>query len=100
MAEGSGDLGHLVTPADWLARIARDPKHVYERQLVALHSSFDSLNLSGVSFGLRVGSAHFGAGLLCCGRKTSTVRDVRIKTVPNAPKAAANNTGKLSFRAE
>src|SRR5262249_52745154 len=33
MAEGSGGLGHLVTPADWLARIAHDPQHVCERQL-------------------------------------------------------------------
>ena len=33
MAEGSGGLGHLVTPADRLARIAHDPQHVGERQL-------------------------------------------------------------------
>src|SRR5262245_52962457 len=33
MAEGSRGLGHLVTPADWLARIAHDPQHVCERQL-------------------------------------------------------------------
>src|SRR5215471_1095414 len=33
MAEGSGGLGHLVTPADWLARIAHDPQHICERQL-------------------------------------------------------------------
>ena len=33
MAEGSGGLGHIVTPADWLARIAHDPQHVSERQL-------------------------------------------------------------------
>src|SRR5262249_37560998 len=32
MAEGSGGLGHLVTPADWLGRIAHDPQHVCERQ--------------------------------------------------------------------
>src|SRR5690349_3537006 len=32
MAEGSGGLGHLVTPADRLARIAHDPQHVGERQ--------------------------------------------------------------------
>ena len=33
MAEASGGLGHLVTPANWLARIAHDPQHVCERQL-------------------------------------------------------------------
>ena len=33
MAEGSGGLGHLVTPADGLACIAHDPQHVCERQL-------------------------------------------------------------------
>src|SRR5262245_52053498 len=33
MAEGARSLGHLVTPADWLARIAHDPQHVCERQL-------------------------------------------------------------------
>src|SRR5262245_32194302 len=33
MAEGSGGLGHIVTPADRLARIAHDPQHVGERQL-------------------------------------------------------------------
>ena len=33
MAEGSGGLGHIVTPADRLARIAHDPQHVCERQL-------------------------------------------------------------------
>src|SRR5262245_55500568 len=33
MAEGSRGLGHLVTPADWLVRIAHDPQHVCERQL-------------------------------------------------------------------
>ena len=32
MAEGGGGLGHLVTPADRLARIAHDPQHVCERQ--------------------------------------------------------------------
>jgi hypothetical protein len=33
MAERSGGLGHIVTPADRLARIAHDPQHVSERQL-------------------------------------------------------------------
>src|SRR5262245_60867763 len=33
MAEGSCGLGHIVTPADGLARIAHDPQHVCERQL-------------------------------------------------------------------
>src|SRR5262249_13099338 len=33
MAEGSGGLGHLVTPADWLVRIAHDPQHICEWQL-------------------------------------------------------------------
>src|SRR5215510_9643567 len=33
MAEGSRGLGHLVTPDDWLVRIAHDPQHVCERQL-------------------------------------------------------------------
>src|SRR5262249_30567875 len=33
MAEGSRGLGHLVTSADWLVRIAHDPQHVCERQL-------------------------------------------------------------------
>jgi hypothetical protein len=33
MAEGSGGLGHIVTPADRLARIAHDPQHVCQRQL-------------------------------------------------------------------
>src|SRR5262249_1828379 len=33
MAEGSSGLGHLVTPANWLARIAHDPQHICERQL-------------------------------------------------------------------
>src|SRR4051812_25237833 len=33
MAEGSGGLGHVVTPADRLARIAHDAQHVCERQL-------------------------------------------------------------------
>src|SRR5262245_11419927 len=33
MAEGSGGPGHLVTPADRLARVAHDPQHVGERQL-------------------------------------------------------------------
>ena len=33
MAERSGGLGHIVTPADGLARIAHDPQHVSERQL-------------------------------------------------------------------
>ena len=33
MAEGSGGLGHIVTPADRLARIAHDPQNVSERQL-------------------------------------------------------------------
>src|SRR5262245_62119668 len=33
MAEGSCGLGHLVTPADWLVRIAHNPQHVCERQL-------------------------------------------------------------------
>jgi hypothetical protein len=32
-AEGSGGLGHVVTPADRLARIAHDAQHVCERQL-------------------------------------------------------------------
>ena len=35
MAEGSGGLGHIVTPADRLARIAHDPQHVCERQLAS-----------------------------------------------------------------
>src|SRR5262245_26625499 len=33
MAERSGGLGHIVTPADRLARIAHDPQHVCQRQL-------------------------------------------------------------------
>src|SRR6266516_931072 len=33
MAERSGGLGHIVPPADRLARIAHDPQHVSERQL-------------------------------------------------------------------
>jgi hypothetical protein len=33
MAEGSGGLGHIVTPADRLARIAHDAQHVCQRQL-------------------------------------------------------------------
>src|SRR5262245_28227457 len=33
MAERSGGLGHIVTPADRLAGIAHDPQHVGERQL-------------------------------------------------------------------
>src|SRR5262245_19046984 len=33
MAEGSGGPGHLVAPADRLARVAHDPQHVGERQL-------------------------------------------------------------------
>jgi hypothetical protein len=33
MAEGSGGLGHIVTPADRLARIAHDAQHVRQRQL-------------------------------------------------------------------
>src|SRR5262249_11957915 len=33
MAEGSRGLGHLVTPANWLARIAHDPQRVCEWQL-------------------------------------------------------------------
>src|SRR5262245_7304066 len=33
MTEWSGGLGHLVTSADWLARITHDPQHVCERQL-------------------------------------------------------------------
>jgi hypothetical protein len=32
MAERSSGLGHLVTPADRLARIAHDPQHVGKRQ--------------------------------------------------------------------
>jgi hypothetical protein len=35
MAEGSGGLGHIVTPADRLARIAHDPQHVCQWQLAA-----------------------------------------------------------------
>src|SRR5262245_61494454 len=35
MAERSRGLGHIVTPADRLARIAHDPQHVGERQLAA-----------------------------------------------------------------
>src|SRR5262245_42309426 len=33
MAERSGGLGHIVTPANRLARIAHDPQHVCQRQL-------------------------------------------------------------------
>jgi len=33
MAERSGRLGHIVTPAHRLARIAHDPQHVREWQL-------------------------------------------------------------------
>jgi hypothetical protein len=33
MAERSGGLGHIVTPADRLARITHGPQHVCERQL-------------------------------------------------------------------
>jgi hypothetical protein len=33
MAERSGGLGHIVAPADRLARIAHDPQHVCQRQL-------------------------------------------------------------------
>ena len=33
MAEGSGGLGHIVTPADRLTRIAHDAQHVCQRQL-------------------------------------------------------------------
>jgi hypothetical protein len=33
MAKRSGGLGHIVTPAGRLARIAHDPQHVGERQL-------------------------------------------------------------------
>src|SRR5215475_757809 len=33
MAERSGGLGHIVTPADRLARIAHDPQHVCQWQL-------------------------------------------------------------------
>jgi hypothetical protein len=33
MAKRSGGLGHIVAPADRLARIAHDPQHVSERQL-------------------------------------------------------------------
>src|SRR5262245_9932546 len=33
MAERSGGLGHIVTPADRLAGIAHDPEHVGQRQL-------------------------------------------------------------------
>jgi hypothetical protein len=33
VAEGRGGLGHIVTPADRLARITHDPQHVCERQL-------------------------------------------------------------------
>jgi hypothetical protein len=35
MAERSGGPGHIVTPADRLARIAHDPQHVGQWQLAA-----------------------------------------------------------------
>src|SRR5262249_58258307 len=35
MAKRSGGLGHIVTPADRLARIAHDPQHVCQWQLAA-----------------------------------------------------------------
>jgi hypothetical protein len=45
MAEGSGGLGHIVTPADRLARIAHDPQHVSERQQAASARPFSTVSV-------------------------------------------------------
>src|SRR5215471_9944999 len=85
MAEGSRGLGHLVTPADWFARISHDPQHICERQLAGCGCFLPHL-LVGAA-GRSLGTA--GA------RPLSTVSVHRAIAVDRKPRAVRSISGSL-----
>src|SRR5215467_8334012 len=85
MAEGSGGLGHLVTPADWLARIAHDPQHVCERQLAGCGCFLPHLLVGAAGRSLGTASA----------RPHSTVSVHRAIAVDRKPRAVRSVSGSL-----
>src|SRR6476660_4734517 len=82
MAEGSGGLGHIVTPADRLARIAHDAQHVCERQLTGCGCFLPHLFICTADRSLGAASA----------RTLSTV------SVHRAIARATENRGPYNFR--
>src|SRR5215510_14325176 len=85
MAEGSRGLGHLVTPADWLVRIAHDPQHVCERQLAGCGCFLPHLLVGAAGSSLGSASA----------RPFSTVSVHPAIAVDREPRAVRSVSGSL-----
>src|SRR5215510_11592373 len=85
MAEGSRGLGHLVTPADWLVRIAHDPQHVCEWQLAGCGCFLPNLLVGAAGRSLGSASA----------RPFSPVSVHRAIAVDRKPRAVRSVSGSL-----
>src|SRR5262249_13363266 len=98
MAEGSGGLGHLVTPADWLARIAHDPQHVCERQLAGCGCFLPHLLVGATGRSLGSASARPFSPVsvhhaIAVDRKPRAVRSVSGSLVPQYGTASTIQRG-------
>src|SRR5215469_9877442 len=102
MAERSGGLGHIVTPADRLARITHDPQHVCERQLAGCGCFLSHLLVGTAGRSLGATSARPFSPVsvhraIAVDRKPRSVRSVSGSLVPQYGTASTIQRGMVRF---
>jgi hypothetical protein len=98
MAEGSRGLGHLVTPADWFARISHDPQHICERQLAGRGCFLPHLLVGATARSLGTAGAQPFSSVsvhraIAVDRKPRAVRSVSGSLVPQYGTASTIQRG-------